>query len=346
MITDGLTLDQIQVFLIVADQGSFSAASRSLGRAQSAITYAVQRLEEQIGTSLFDRSGYRAVLTEAGAALLPRACRIAQEVAAFRAQAHGLTEGLEPELTLVVDAMFPTTALVAALTDFRERYPTVPTRIYVESLGAAAALVADGTCTIGLLLYFAAEDPLLSLRPIARVRMVAVAAPQHPLALMPGPIPTDDLQAHVQLVLTDRSGRTGSRDHGVLSSRTWRLGDLGAKHALLLGGLGWGGMPWHMVEADVAAGRLRIILPEEWQGNDGGVPLQICVAHRTDRSVGPAGRWLIERLMATQDETIAEKKQANGDQAGRGERSAAHPRHHKRRDPQHHIELEHHADHA
>src|ERR1700712_627390 len=252
MITDGLTLDQIQVFLAVAEQGSFSAAPRSLGRAQSAITYAVQRLEEQIGTALFDRSGYRAALTEAGTALLPRAARIAQEVSAFRAQAHGLTEGLEPELTLVVDAMFPTPVLVAVLTEFRERYPSVPTRIYVESLGAATDLVVDGTCTIGLLLSFAAGDSSLRLRPLSQVRMVAVAAPQHPLARMPGLIPTDDL-------------------------------------------------PQHMVAEDIAAGRLRIILPEQWAGNDGGVPLQIALAHRADRTAGPAGRWLVGRLLAAQD---------------------------------------------
>jgi DNA-binding transcriptional LysR family regulator len=346
MNNDGLTLDQIQVFLAVAEQGSFSAASRSLGRAQSAITYAVQRLEEQIGTALFDRSGYRAVLTEAGTALLPRAARIAQEVSAFRAQAHGLTEGLEPELTLVVDAMFPTPVLVAVLTDFRERYPSVPTRIYVESLGAATDLVVDGTCTIGLLLSIAAGDSSLRLRPLSRVRMMAVVAPQHPLAKVPGLIATDDLQQHVQLVLTDRSGRTGSTDHGVLSSRTWRLGDLGAKHALLLGGLGWGGMPMHMVAGDIAAGRLRIILPEQWAGNDGGVPLQIALAHRADRTAGPAGRWLVGRLLAAQESVRAEGGQADADQTGRDARSSPHPRHHQRRDPAQHLELERQADDA
>jgi DNA-binding transcriptional LysR family regulator len=70
---NGLTLDQCLVFTTVAAEGSFSATARRMNRAQSAVTYASQKLEAQLGLLLFDRSGYRPVLTEAGAALLPRA---------------------------------------------------------------------------------------------------------------------------------------------------------------------------------------------------------------------------------------------------------------------------------
>ena len=100
---DALTLDQLQVFVTVTDEGSFSAAARRLNRAQSAVTYAIQKLEEQSGAPLFDRSAYRPALSEAGRALLPRARRILDEVAAFRTQARGIAGGLEPELAIVVD---------------------------------------------------------------------------------------------------------------------------------------------------------------------------------------------------------------------------------------------------
>src|SRR5579859_819835 len=100
------SFDQLQVMLAVVETGSFSAAARRLNRAQSAVTYAVQRLEEQLGTALFDRASYRPVLTEAGRALLPRAQRIADELRSLCEQAQGIAAGLEPELTLVVEAMF------------------------------------------------------------------------------------------------------------------------------------------------------------------------------------------------------------------------------------------------
>jgi DNA-binding transcriptional LysR family regulator len=295
---NGLTLDQFLVFTSVATDGSFSATARRMNRAQSAVTYAIQKLEDQLGLLLFDRSSYRPVLTEAGAALLPRAIRIIREVEAFSDQARGITQGLEPELTLVVDAMFPMPRIVDALRVFRERYPTVPTRIYVASLGATANLVLDGTCTFGIALTFAVQGTDLRTHPIETVRMVAVAAPCHPLSALRRPIPTEDLQQHVQLVLTDHSGRTDNRDNGVLSRRNWRLGDLGAKHAMLLGGLGWGGMPMHMVQADLDAGRLCRIEPEEWCQSKDGVQLSMCLIHRSDHLLGPGARWLSEWLIS------------------------------------------------
>src|SRR3954471_1301983 len=107
MIMETPTLAQLEVFLAVVEAGSFSAAARALGRAQSAVTYSIQRLEEEAGVELFDRSAYRPTLTEAGQALAPRAQRIVEDVAAFRSQAKGMAGGLEPEISLVVEAMFP-----------------------------------------------------------------------------------------------------------------------------------------------------------------------------------------------------------------------------------------------
>lgn len=298
MTLSGVTLDQFLVFVTVADAGSFSAAARRMNRAQSAVTYAIQKLEDQLGLQLFDRSAYRPALTEAGEALLPRATRVIQEVETFCDQARGIAQGLEPELAIVVDAMFPMDRIVAALRVFGARYPTVPTRIFVASMGATANFVIDGTCMLGIALAFAAQDSSeLMLQPIETVRMVAVAAASHPLARLGRPIPTDELQQHVQLVLTDPSGRTAKRDHGVLSRRNWRLADLGAKHTMLLGGLGWGGMPQHMVEADIAAGRLCLIQPEDW-GSTTNVALSMCLIHRRDRVLGPAARWLSDWLIS------------------------------------------------
>ncbi|MCB8875247.1 LysR family transcriptional regulator [Acidisoma silvae] len=294
----GLSLDQFLVFVTVAETGSFSAASRQLNRAQSAVTYAVQKLEDQLGVALFDRSAYRPSLTEAGSALLPRAIRIISDVGAFSDQARGITEGLEAELAIVVDAMFPMDRIVDALRVFGARYPTVPTRIFVASMGATANLVVDGTCTIGIALSFTTQGAGLEEHGIETLRMVAVVSQCHPLAAIDGPIPSDELQNHVQLVLTDPSGRTDKRDYGVLSRRNWRIGDLGAKHAMLLGGLGWGGMPLHMVEKDIADGRLRIIKPDEWGARGGDSALSMSLIHRADRTLGPGARWLSDWLIS------------------------------------------------
>src|SRR6202451_3311359 len=256
---DSLTLDQIRIFLAVADAGSFSKAAKRLNRAQSAVTYGIQKLEAQFGIPLFDRTAYRPALTEAGRALLPRGRRIADETNAFWDTARSVASGLKAELTVVLDSMFPMRAVVESLRAFTAKFPTVPPRIYVQSLGAAAELVLDGTCMIGLLPVYFSDMASLKRFPLLTVDLVAVAAPDHPLAALDGPIDRDVLQQHVQLLLTDRSSLTAGRDYGVLSSRTWRLADLGAKHSMLLAGLGWGNMPSHLVQNDGAQRRLKDI---------------------------------------------------------------------------------------
>ena len=296
---DAISFDQVQVFLAVAEQGSFSAAARSLNRTQSAVTYAVQKMEQQVGFALFDRSSYRPALTEAARALLPRARRIAEEMVAFRAQVRGIADGAEVELALVVDALFPMARVLEALRAFSLRYPAVSTRLYVESLGASTALVLDGSCTIGLLAIGFSGSDLLTRLPLLNVAMVPVAAPSHPLAQLRGPIPAEVVREHVQLVLTDKAVGTAGRDYGVLATRTWRLGDLGAKHAMLLAGLGWGNMPAHMVEQDIREGRLRLIQLAELAAAGGQVLLPMCAGYRTADPPGPAGRWMIEHLAAT-----------------------------------------------
>jgi DNA-binding transcriptional LysR family regulator len=203
---------------------------------------------------------------------------------------------LEAELTIVLDSMFPMRAVVEALRAFTVKFPTVPPRIYVQSLGAAAELVLDGTCMIGLLPLFFSDMALLKRFPLLTIDLIPVVAPTHPLAAIDGPIDTQTLYEHVQLVLTDRSALTAGRDYGVLSGRTWRLADLGAKQSMLLAGLGWGNMPSHLVQDDVAQGRLKVIRPMEFDSRV--AQLVMCGAYLADHRLGPAGQWMIEHLSA------------------------------------------------
>lgn len=296
MIADGMTLDQIQVFLAVAESGSFSAAARVLGRAQSAVTYGVQKLEAQLGMELFDRTAYRPTLSEAGRALLPRARRIADEIGHFKVAAAGLSGGLEAEIAIVIDALIPMGCFIETLRRFQTTYPSVRTRIYVESLGATAEMVLDGQCQLGLAVALGSESDLLRRAPVTLVELVHVAAPCHALSHLQRPLKGEDLRDHVQLVLTDRSAHTAGHDHGVYATQTWRLADLSAKHALLRAGLGWGSMPLHMVEEDLEAGRLVRLALEEFRDPANTPKLPASLIWRFDTALGPAGEWLRETL--------------------------------------------------
>jgi DNA-binding transcriptional LysR family regulator len=291
---DGLTLDQIQLFLAVVDAGSFSKAAEKLNRAQSAVTYGIQKLEAQVGLLLFDRETYRPSLTEAGVALLSRARRVAEEANGFREFAKSLASGLEADLPIVLDAMFPMPPFAEALRAFSQRFPTVPPRIYVQSLGAAAELLLGGACVIGLLPLLFGDIARFKRFPLMTVDLIPVVAPSHPLAGIDGPIETNVLNRHVQLVLTDRSTMTAGRDFGVLSRQTWRLADLSAKHSMLLAGLGWGKMPAHLIKEDIVHGQLKVIQPVEFDARASNVVMS--GAYLAGRPLGPAGQWMIRHL--------------------------------------------------
>jgi DNA-binding transcriptional LysR family regulator len=286
------TLDQLQVLLAVQEAGSFAAAARRLNRATSAVTYAIDNLEAQLGVALFDRVATRKpALTEAGRAVLAEACNVQRRVDVLRATVKGLLDGLEAAVSLAVDVMLPTARLVDALQAFQSTFPTVALRLHVEALGAVAQLVLDGAATIGVTGHFSSRIEGLERRHVGGARLLPVAAPFHPLA-QAGPATPGAAREHIQLVLTDRSRLTEGRDFGVVAVNTWRLGDLGAKHALLLAGVGWGGMPEPLVRADLAAGRLVALdLPEL-----GPVDYRMDAIWRTDTPPGPAASWLIARF--------------------------------------------------
>lgn len=287
------TYDQLHIFLTVLETGSFAAAGRKLNRATSVISYGISNLEAQLGVELFDRHATRRPrLTIAGEAVLAEARLVAQGMDGLRAKVKGLLEGLEAEVQIAVDVMLPSARLGTVLRAFSAEFPTVALRLHVEALGGVTALVLDGRANLGISGPLPLESEHLARVTAGSVRMVPVAAPDHPLARMESILP-GACSEHVQLVLTDRSPLTEGRDFSVVSTRTWRLADIGAKHALLREGIGWGNMPVPMIEADLFSGALvRLPIPDNPGGN-----YRFSGIYRRDTPPGPATSWLLQQFV-------------------------------------------------
>lgn len=291
---DGLSMDQLRTFIAAADEGSFSAAGRKLRRAQSVVSHTLANLELQVGLTLFDRSGRYPQLTEAGQALLEQAREAANSMDAFKARARMLAGGLEPELAVAVDVMFPIATLTDAVKAFHHQFPATPLRLYVEAMGAVVQPLLDGRCRIAVIGSLPDIPSACASDYLLGVPSVIVAAPGHPLAHAKRALMRAEINKHVQLVLTDRSTLTAGREFGVMSQQVWRLADLGAKHAFLRAGLGWGSMPLHMVEQDLAEGRLvRLSLRAHPLL---GTAFSMHAIWLKDQPPGPAGRWFVDRL--------------------------------------------------
>src|SRR5271168_1491807 len=198
---DGLSLDQLRTFVAAAEGGSFSAAARRLRRSQSAVSELVSALETQLGVAIFDRSGRYPTLTAAGVLLLGDARSVLAGTEGMKARAKGMASGLEPELSVAFDVFFPMAALTAAAKDFQLRFPRTPLRLYAETLGGAFQLLLDGRARLGVVSPLHVDAPSVSSERLGAVSLVMVAAHDHPLAAIEGPIPRRELASHTQLVL-------------------------------------------------------------------------------------------------------------------------------------------------
>jgi DNA-binding transcriptional LysR family regulator len=290
---DGITLDQLRTFIAAVDEGSFSAAGRKLRRAQSVVSQALANLEAQLGVKLFDRSARYPKLTDEGRSLLVDARSVADNVDGFKARARAMREGLEPELAVAMDVMYPMQAVTRAAMYSRKTYPHTPLRLYVEALGGVIRPVLDRSCSIGVVGSLPLVPDDLQSEPLLNVPFATVVSPSHRLATMRGVVTVSAAAKHVQLVLTDRTALSDGRDFGVVSPLNWRLADLGAKHAFLRAGLGWGHMPLHMVKADLDSGAL-VKIRLEGVPRDFALPMR--AVFRKDAPPGPAGRAFIAQL--------------------------------------------------
>jgi DNA-binding transcriptional LysR family regulator len=218
---------------------------------------------------------------------------VADNVDGFKARARAMKEGLEPELAIAMEVMYPIERLTRAATHHRKTYTHTPLRLYVEALGGVIKPVLDRDCSIGVIGSLPILPDQLQSEPLLDLPFATVVSPSYQLPAKRGVISASTIAKHVQLVLSDRTTLTEGRDFGVLSPQTWRLADLGAKHAFLKAGLGWGHMPLHMVKADLDSGAL-VKIRVEGMPRDMVMPMR--VVFRKDAPPGPAARTFIAQL--------------------------------------------------
>ena len=289
---DPLTLDQMRVLVAVAETGSFSAAARKIGRVQSAVSQSIQTMETTLGLALFDRRPKTPVLTDAGAAIVSDCKALLIQAGALRARARSISDGVEPELTLAVDAIFPMPVLREGLAALMETFPGLPATVFTEELGGALESIRAGAARVAICPLPSGAEPDLAAEFLSTIPFAPVVASRHPLAEANGPLRRDDLEPHVQLVLTGRTTYAQNLSGGVVGPHIWRFADLATRLDFLLAGFGWCNMPLHMVEGDIAAGRLKRLLLADQQTPE----FRVFVVSERGRQIGRAARWLIDDL--------------------------------------------------
>ncbi len=289
------TLDQLVVLEAIADEGSFAAAARRLHRVPSAVSYAVGALEDALGVPVFDRSGHRAELTEAGRRVLAAGQAVLRSARALDGLGDSLSLGWEPSIQVVVDGSLPMPPIIDALRAFTERGPATRVRLDVEYQGGVAEVFLRDQADLMLVLEHDG-DPAHEARPLPPFEMVLVAHRDHPLAQ--GPTTREALLEQVELVVKDSSSRFADspRQAWFGSHHVLYLSDFHSKRLAILAQAGFGWMPGHLVDNELQAELLRVVdLPS---GNRWTYRPDLVT--RGDVRLGPAGQLLrgliLERL--------------------------------------------------
>lgn len=282
--------DQWRVLAAVVDQGGFAQAARHLHRSQSAISYALGQLQQALGVRLLQVEGRKARLTPAGVELLRRSRSVVEQFERLEALAQSIGAGWEAELRLVVDAAFPQSHLLEVLRELREGCPETTVSLADAVLSGAEDAITAGTADVVVTTRVPqgfAGDWLMD------VTMLAVAAPAHPLHALQRPLTLDDLAGHTQVVVRD-SGHA-RRDEGWLGARhRWTVSGLEASRAAVCAGLAYAWLPAHLVESDLATGKL-LPLPLS-AGGTRRMPLHVVLVR--GEQAGPAARLALQRFRA------------------------------------------------
>jgi|HubBroStandDraft_2_1064218.scaffolds.fasta_scaffold19713_2 DNA-binding transcriptional LysR family regulator len=286
-----MTLDQLQMLIAVADTGNFSAAARKVNRVQSAVSQSIQSLEDALDLKLFDRSNKLPLLTDAGKAIVQDARRIINSTDALRSRAKNMASVAEPEISLSIEQVFPSTVLIESLRAFRVRFPLVSVNLFAEGLGAPEQSLFEGN--VRLAIYSTALDgmPGYQMEFLGDVPISLVASSRHPLAQIKGLIPQSVLEEHIQLTMIDRTKRYRGV---VMGTRTWAFIDQFSRLDFVRNGFGWCAMPTHLAQSYLDSGELAELKLAAHAGEPLRFPLY--AVHKVEQPPGPAAQWLLGEL--------------------------------------------------
>ncbi len=278
-----ITFEQLRVLQAIVTHGTFRAAAKALNKSQPALSAMIRNLEAECGFSLFSRDTYRPELTRQGRVFYDRAVATLREVGRLNALAGRLSGKEEPEVSIAINTIYCVRPLMPTLKHIDEAFPATRLNVTTEVLGGAMEALREGTIDIALTTDTDFEPATMELLPFDTVRIIPVARPDFAPAADGRFNTVDDMRDYVQVLVADSSAGDRRQSWDVLPEvRHWVVSDVEAKKNLILGGLGWGGLPEYTVADELASGELMRIHVEGFDIRTS----QLYVIRRTDAAVG------------------------------------------------------------
>ena len=292
MSTPKIGLEQWRALMSVVESGGYAQAAESLHKSQSAITYAVQKIENLLGVKVFEIQGRKAVLTPTGQLLYRRAKALIEEAAGLERAASALSAGWEAEIRLAVEIIFPTQVLLKTLDRFGAESPHTRIEVIESVLGGTAEALLQGQADIAI----APQVPQGFLgEPLMQMRLLLVAHPEHALHRLGRTLTREDLRAHRHLVVRDSGSQRDKTPLSLEAKQRWTVSHMATSILAARGGYGFAWLPEDKIREELAAGLLKPLPLEGGQERVG--TLYLIYADRD--YAGPGTLRLVELLRET-----------------------------------------------
>ena len=253
-----ITIEALKVLDVIDRRGSYAAAAEELDKVPSALSYVVQKLEEQLEVTLFQKQGRRAVLTPAGRYLLEQGRELLNSVERLAEQTQNIARGYESKLRIAIDTIINRPGIYAVLKQFLNEHPLIEIDVREEALnGSWEALIKD---QVDLLIGGIEPIPVnkgIRAEPIGNLDLAYVVAPSHALAGQKGPFSAEQLEHERRVVTHDSAQESVSWSRGLHNSnKHFYVPNSHSKRLAQLSGIGLGFLPRPLIEEDLQKGRL------------------------------------------------------------------------------------------
>lgn len=294
-----MTLRQLEIFLAVADNRSFSKGSEQVSLAQSTASQQIRHLEEQLGVRLFDRTTSQVALTAVGKLVYEHAQTIMQQVQNTHLAIKRF-QGIEQAPLLCAASTIPACYLVPGLLQqFKQHFPGIKPQLFQGGSTMVIDAVRSDQAEFGLVGMYQ-PDPVLSYQAIWTDQIVLVAA----LGLIDSPQPiTPEVLSSIPMIIRESGSGTGSAvihaltEIGMTENSLSVYAKLSSSEAVreaVIAGLGAAFISWLAVKRDCEEGRL-VVIPV----NGLHIQRRFYLVTRYDRSLSPAAQQFIDLMQSS-----------------------------------------------
>ena len=297
-----MKIEQLKMLKTVAELGTLKTASETLFKTQAAVSKGIKQLESQLGIELFNREGYRMSLTMQGQQIYQLALMLLEKAQEIEDLSQHLNAGNEAVITLAVNSTFDLTIILPVLEKIQNEYPDTQVIIRQEQIsGAVEALDKEqADLAISVVIDETTTNQKYDALNIHQGSVISVAAPKllnrHQMLTK-----ARQLEKEYQIVIQDSGNQSKGQLFGVLTGqRCWYVNDFSTKKMLIMSGMGWGGLPKHLIEQELASGQLR---PLALVDSYNSLQVNYFLLKNKNRLLGPVASLLWQSLQGISEKT-------------------------------------------